>query len=953
MTPPDDGPDPLVALFHRDATAHVQTLADGLARLAVDPGRVEDLPALERTARQIKGSALIVGVTTAADLGRAVEDAFAAARAGGLSLTAARVTALLAAVDAIKEVADAAADESRPRPAVDRIAAVFAKLSADNGEPAPAVAPLPPAPPLVVVRPPAPPQPPAPPALIEPHAASLLDLFREEVRALCGVLGSGIVDLEGDAPDPRKIEPLMRASHSMKGAARIVGCDPAVDVAHVMEEFFVAVQKGALQFAPGNVDTLLAAVDLLAELAETDIAVWAADNAGRAAESVGAIRAILNHETVAAPPPSPRTPPPPATSPPVAVPVPEQAHAAPATVAAKISATPIHLPPPPVEPEPPAKSEVAGHDGKDRVVRISALSLTRLLGLAGESLIEARWLQPFARSLLKLKKHQDHLGDVIEDVIRATGGNSPTGESPAGLAGGRIRATAEDARKRLVVCRQILAERVDEFETHARRSDDLNSRLYREVIASRMRPFGDGTHGLARMVRDVAKQLGKKVRFEVAGNETDVDRDILDKLEAPLGHMLRNALDHGLEFPAERVEVGKPESGTLRVEARHHAGTLNITVTDDGRGIDLEQLRRKVVDKKLTSADMASRLSDAELLDFLFLPGFSTADTVTDISGRGVGLDVVQALAQGVGGAVRLTTRLGHGTTFELQLPITLSVVRAVLVRIAGDPYALPLNRTDRLLRLPTAQVRTLEGKPHFEADGRQIGLVPAHLVFDQPAPEPGATDLSVALIGDRANQYGLIVDGFLGEQDLVVRPLDPRLGKVPNVAAAALLEDGSPVLIVDVDDMIRSVSVLVHEGKLRYRRPSRRTTARQKRVLVVDDSAIVREVERQMLQGKGYEVDVAVDGADGWNAVRGGGYDLIVSDIDMPRMTGLDLVRTIRSDPKTQALPVVIVSYKDRKEDRDRGLEVGANYYLTKSSFHDGRFIQAIEDLIGGSHAD
>jgi two-component system sensor histidine kinase and response regulator WspE len=572
---------------------------------------------------------------------------------------------------------------------------------------------------------------------------------------------------------------------------------------------------------------------------------------------------------------------------------------------------------------------------------VRAASLSRLLSLAGESLVEARWLQPFARSLVRLRKHQDHLADAIDALARLVAAAAPAD---------RLAAVAADARERAADCRRVLAERIDAFEEHARQSDDLNSRLYREVIASRMRPFADGTHGLARMVRDVARRLGKQVRFQVLGKETDVDRDILDRLEAPLGHLLRNALDHGLETPAERRAAGKPETGSLTLEARHHAGMLDIRVTDDGRGIDVERVRRKAVERRLTTADMAARLSDAEVLEFLFLPGFSTAETVTDVSGRGVGLDAVQAMAQAVGGAVRVSPTPGRGTRFELVLPITLSVVRAVLVRVAGDPYAIPLNRADRLLRLPHAAVRTLEGKPHFEADGRHVGLVPASLVFDLP-PDPAAAradELSVVLLGDRSGQYGLVIDGFLGEQDLVVRPLDPRLGKVPNVAAAALLDDGSPVLIVDVDDVLRSAAGLVADGKLRHTRPAAPVARPRKRVLVVDDSAIVREAERQMLQGKGYEVDLAVDGADGWNAARAGGYALIVTDIDMPRMTGLELVRAVRADPKVQSVPVVIVSYKDRAEDRGRGLDAGADYYLTKSSFHDGRFLAAVEELIG-----
>ena len=226
---------------------------------------------------------------------------------------------------------------------------------------------------------------------------------------------------------------------------------------------------------------------------------------------------------------------------------------------------------------------------------------------------------------------------------------------------------------------------------------------------------------------------------------------------------------------------------------------------------------------------------------------------------------------------------------------------------------------------------------------------MPVHRLLDLPPPETKREDdLTVVVVSDRFHQYGLLVDDFLGEQDLVVRPLDARLGKLPNVNAAALLDDGSPVLILDVDDLARSAAGLVQDGRLRHERTARTVAVRKRRVLVVDDSAIVREAERQLLLGRGYDVDLAVDGQDGLNALKQGDYDLVVSDIDMPRMTGLEFVRAIRLEPRIQSLPVVIVSYKDRDDDRLRGLQAGANAYLTKSSFHDGKFLDTIEDLIG-----
>jgi two-component system sensor histidine kinase and response regulator WspE len=359
-------------------------------------------------------------------------------------------------------------------------------------------------------------------------------------------------------------------------------------------------------------------------------------------------------------------------------------------------------------------------------------------------------------------------------------------------------------------------------------------------------------------------------------------------------------------------------------------------------------LKRKVVERGLAPVEMAAAMTEAEALEFLFLPGFTTTKDVTEFSGRGVGLDVVQDTIRKVGGSVRVTTRAGQGTSFHMQLPLTLSVLRAVLVEVAGEPYAFPHNRIDRLLRVSRGEVRSLEHRQYVRVDGQNVGLVVAAQLLDLPSEPPSADELPVLLLSDESGAYGLLVDAFRGEQDLVVRPLDPRLGKVPNVSAAAILDDGSPVLIADVEDMIRSMDSFIQAGSLRRFEAAEALPARRKRVLVVDDSITVREVERQLLRNAGYEVAVAVDGADGWNQVRAGGFDLVISDVDMPRMNGLDLVKAIRDDEALRGLPVVIVSYKDRDEDRLHGLERGASAYLTKSSFHDDTFLRTVADLIG-----
>jgi two-component system sensor histidine kinase and response regulator WspE len=355
----------------------------------------------------------------------------------------------------------------------------------------------------------------------------------------------------------------------------------------------------------------------------------------------------------------------------------------------------------------------------------------------------------------------------------------------------------------------------------------------------------------------------------------------------------------------------------------------------------------------LTTTEVAERLSEAELLEFLFLPGFSMKGTVTDISGRGVGLDAVQTSIKQARGTVRVSSQLGHGTRFQLQLPLTLSVVRALLADIGGEPYAFPLAHIVRTLKLPERDIEFLEGRQHFAFDGSRVGLVSAHQVLATGGTKAVSGELGVIVIGEQGKLYGLAVDRFLGERELVVQPLDSRLGKVKDISAGALMEDGTPVLIVDVEDLMRSVEKLVAGGLLtQVRHDEAAARQRRKRVLVVDDSLTVRELERKLLAGRGFEVEIAVDGMDGWNAVRTAHFDLIITDIDMPRMDGFELVTLLKKDPKLRSLPVMIVSYKDREEDRRRGLEAGADYYLTKGSFHDETLLEAVVDLIGEAAA-
>jgi two-component system sensor histidine kinase and response regulator WspE len=712
-------------------------------------------------------------------------------------------------------------------------------------------------------------------------AFSLFDLFRMEAESQARVLTDGLVAFERHH-DPAALELLMRAAHSIKGAAAIVALDPAVRLAHEMEDALIGLSRGQ-DASPGRIDALLAGVDLLLRVAgvtEAGLPQWLAENGAAFDAAVQSMRA-------------------PAASP-LAVPAP--------SAAAQVAA--------------PAPSAQASDD---------------LLALASQNRLHARALQPWIGSLHRYKRQQAGLLqalDELHEAVAATGNH-------------RLLELAAKVLGRAQPLKGTLLRLIAEAEDYERSAMTVSSRLGDEVLALRMRRFGDGVHAFPRLVRDLARSLGKQARLVIEGEETPVDRAVLPRIESSLNQVLRNALDHGLETPDERAAAGKPAEGTIRIAARHRGGLLVIEISDDGRGVDPQRIREAAVRHQRATPAIAAALSDAELMEFLFLPGFSLKDSANELSGRGVGLDVVHDAVTDLNGALRAESAPGRGFRLVLTLPLTQSIVRSLIVDIQGEAYALPIARVERVLKLPQQALRALGGNQFFELDGEHVGVVAAAQVLGLGAPL-AADELSLVLVGAGSERHALAVDAIRGEQSLVAQPLEPVFGTLRDVAAGALLDDGAPVLILDVPSLLVSIGKLLGDGALERVATPTQQGARALRVLVVDDSLTVREMERKLLSGRGYQVDVALDGMDAWGMLRDGGYDLLVTDIDMPRMDGIELVTLVRADARLQRMPVMIVSYKDRPDDRARGLLAGADHYLAKGSFHDSALLDAVADLIG-----
>ncbi|WP_203544795.1 response regulator [Desulfovibrio sp. JC010] len=918
----------MLELFRMEAGNHTRVLEEGIPGLAADVS-AEKLQPLMHAANALKGSGKIVGLAEAVDLAEGIEAVLDKCSGSGDLLAQQGIDALLAGARFLHGLAEVEAEEMDGwlEERTDEFKSLLKSIeSAETKE----------------ISTPEPAQAARPKEDIPLADLSMLDLFRMEAESHSQSLNHGLLELEKDQ-SPDKVEPLMRAAHSMKGAARIVGLVDAVALAHAMEDLLVDCQNGKVVLDSSQIDMLLAATDIYRDVSQLETDAIQEFLSERKPLMDQMEKALRGDETAAAAVCADVCPDGvPASALEVAAEPVTESEAVPeagptAEPDKSVQASPAPAPKPPAPKESPAPTQGV-RAPQDSVVRVSAGNLNRLMALAGESLVESGRLGEFASSLLRLKSgHRDIMKILEQSCERVDHGEA-------------AEDVVAELKAALMENQVHLVKHINEFDLYRRRNDNVSGRLYHEVIASRMRPFSDGGRGFPRLVRDLARSLGKEVDFIIEGETTSVDRDILDKLEAPLNHLIRNSVDHGIEMPDERVATGKPSKGTIKVIAGHRAGMLFIEVRDDGQGLDPERIRAKVVERKLAPARMAEEMSRAELMEFLFLPGFSTAGKVTEISGRGVGLDVVHAMVQEVGGTVRAESEPGQGMSFSMQLPLTLSVIRTLLVKIADQPYAIPLSRISRIASIFPEQLQLAEDRQYVSLDGANVGLVPAAQILGVTSPPTENDGLKVVVISDRMNRYGLVVDDFLGEQDLVVRPLDHRLGKVPDVNSVAMMPDGSPVLILDAEDLVRSIDNLLSGGRLGKVGMESAESGPAQKILVVDDSLTVREVERKLLANHGYDVDTAVDGQDGLNAVISGEYDLVVTDVDMPRMNGLELTRRIKDDPDLKSIPVMMVSYKDRKEDKLRGLEAGADYYLTKSSFHDETLLSAVEDLIGGA---
>ncbi len=741
----------------------------------------------------------------------------------------------------------------------------------------------------------------------------LSKLFKEESEEHLARLDEGLLRLEKTPDDPTLLEEVFRESHSLKGSARMLGLSRIETAAHGLESIFNAARKGEKALTQDAIERMnIALADLKRHVQE---ALSGSDS-----------EASTSHASDLPEPTS------------TAEPERRDADATPSVVVnAPNSTEPFRI----------------------ETVRVETRKLDDLLTQVGElSVIQGR-----AQHRLLLMEELLERWTLLErsrKKVYANFGRRNTDWYVPGVASNSQHSATSGRKSEFESFGDLLNQvRNGFFDDNARLESTVNL-LEDQVRSVRLLPLSTMFALFPRMVRDLAKEQGKEVELELEGGDISVDKRILEEMKDPLMHLIRNAIDHGIELPDERKQLGKPRSATVRLRALRENASVQLLVQDDGRGLDTDAIRQEAEKRGLHSelrtvppptgdqqAEEAMRaaMTQAQLQQLIFTPSFSTSRFVTELSGRGVGLDVVRINVERMKGDIHLESVPGQGLTVQLRLPLSVAATQLLLARAGQGLYGVPVEFVHTSRRVREGDLFALEGRRAIMLDGQAV--IVAHLsallelaVGEQPAPDIQAC--IVIRVGEE--RLGLLVDDLLAEEEVVPKPLGPPLRRVRNVSALAMLGSGEICAVLNPADLLRSAHK-TSAGLVQY---SVASASRSKpAVLLAEDSALIRAMEKRILEDGGYEVVAAVDGVDALNRLGSQPFDAVVSDIMMPNMDGLTLAARIREEPRYKELPLILVTSLASDEDKRRGLEAGANAYIPKPTFDQRVLLDTLRRLI------
>jgi two-component system, chemotaxis family, sensor kinase CheA len=761
--------------------------------------------------------------------------------------------------------------------------------------------------------------------------------FRVEADEHIRAMSSGLVELEKSSTDEERaslVETIFREAHSLKGAARAVNASEIESICQSLESTFSVLKHKRLSFSTALFDVLHSGVDTIGTIVLCGEGDRAATQNLQITELIQTLEKILKGALpTASKPGSKETRKPPPTSKPMAEPR-EKTNAAVSSAA--------------------AGSSPAG------IVRVSSAKLNSLLLQVEE-----------------LRAPKMALGQLLAQ-LRQLGGNLATWTQERAAVRSELRTLREtldgqgktqkvaDGEKTLHKVSSQITRLTGLLERNSGIVDMLNSNFggllrlaeqdYR-ILAAMMNclledarklslvPFSWLLEGFPKLVRDLCRDRGKDAALVIAGGEIETDRRILEEMKDPLIHLLRNCIDHGIETPVERERKGKVPKGTITVSITPKDGDkVEVLLSDDGSGIDVAKIRSAVANTGGGPREQMASLSDEDVLHFIFQSGVSTSPIITNLSGRGLGLAIAREKVERLGGTLTVETRHIGGTTFRIVLPLTLATFRGVLVRSGELLFIIPTTYVERVTRVKRGDIKTVENRETIRYGGGTLSLARFRNILELSgaAGDPGE-QLHVLILRAAGERIAFQVDEILSEQEVLAKPFGQQLSRVRNLAGATILGTGKTVPIVNVHDLIKSA---VKSGGVAAS-ATQPTQAAKKSILIAEDSITARTLLKNIVESAGYEVKTAVDGLDAYTTLKAGDFDLVVSDVEMPRMTGFDLTAKIRGDKKLSETPVVLVTALESREDRERGIDVGANAYIVKSSFDHADLLQIIQRLI------
>jgi chemosensory pili system protein ChpA (sensor histidine kinase/response regulator) len=751
----------------------------------------------------------------------------------------------------------------------------------------------------------------------------LLEIFLEEADDIIESSSAALVRWQADPQNTLEIENLLRDLHTLKGGARMVEIAPVGDLAHELESLYEGLSTGTLKNSAMLNGLLQSGHDMLADMVDAVRGYEPLPNPALLIESMG-------HYTSSG---AAR----------------EAVESAPAASA---------LPPArPVEPTT-AQAEADGERIGPEMIKVPAEQLEDLANLAGEtSIFRGRVEQQVSDAqvtLVEMETTIERMRDQLRRLDIETQGRILSRDHPIDRHGYEAfdplemdrhsqlqqlsRALFESASD-LMDLKETLDARAHEAETLLLQQARVNTELQESLMRTRMVPFERMVPRLRRIVRQVAGELDKKVKFDVVNAEGEMDRNVLERMVAPLEHMLRNAIDHGLESAEERVAAGKSEWGHITLSLAHEGGDIVIEMRDDGAGVDFEAVRRKAIKRGIISPD--AELSEHDILQFILRAGFSTAETITQISGRGVGMDVVHAEVKDLGGSMVIDSKAGEGARFRVRLPFSVSVNRALMVQCGEEQYAVPLNSVEGIVRVMPHELETCyqSAPPRYQYGGRNYELRYLGELLNNGHPpklagQTQAQPLPVLLVHVHDQWVAVQVDALAGSREIVVKNLGPQFSAIPGIAGATILGDGRVVLILDLFAHIRRFHAKLLALQVAGRAPVRYVEPEQARpllVMVVDDSVTVRKVTGRLLERHGMNVLTAKDGVDAMALLQEHTPDIMLLDIEMPRMDGFEVVSKIRGDDALKHLPIIMITSRSGHKHRDHAMALGVNDYMSK----------------------